>query len=288
MPGTPGRSGEEVRVGVETAIIAAAGAGTRMWPATKVVPKELFPVGRLPAIAWQLAEFHAAGIRRVAVVANADNKPLIEALVDPRQGPPASQAAVPAARRFQAMLEELDVTVVLQHGPYGNGTPLLNAVEAVGRGPCIYAFGDDIVLGRNCTAALLDVHARTGGPVLAVQPVARERVGAFGIVETRPDPEAGAPRVTRLVEKPAPGETDSNLAAFGRYLVTPEIIDILEGVGRGKGGEVWFVDAVIRWMAGGGAVHAWPLDGAEWVTVGDAAGYARAVARAAELGDVPG
>lgn len=260
---------------VRTAIIAAAGFGTRMWPATKVVPKELFPVGRVPALvhlAWELVD---AGIEDLVIVVNRDNHRLIEELFDPAQGPEAKIAHEADVVRFTDMIERLDVRFVVQSGPYGNGVPLLNAVDVIGERHCIYAFGDDIVLGENTSDALVDIYQQTGCPVLAAQPVPEERARAFGIIETCP--EGALDRVTRLVEKPEPGETDSTLAAFGRYLVTPELIELLREVKRGKGGEYWFVDAVVARLAQGGGVYSYALGSGRWITVGDTVGYAAAV-----------
>jgi len=263
---------------VRTAVIAAAGQGTRMWPASKVVPKELFPLGKAPAIVQLIWELADAGIRRVILVVSQQALPLMEALFDRLIPPPPKLLDDPVVQRFQKMLSEVEITLEVQAGNYGNATPLLQSADLVGNEPCIYAFGDDVVFGENATEGLIDVFNQTGYPVLAVQQVPMSKQGQFGIVECRS--ENGIQYVTRLLEKPRKKETASDLAAYGRYLVTPELMHALRGVTPGKDGEVWFVDAVIRRLQHGKPVCAVSLSTGRWYTVGDLINYAEAVAAA--------
>jgi len=265
---------------VRTAVIAAAGHATRMWPASKAVPKELFPLGRIPVMVHLLLEFLDAGIRRVILVVGKQTVPTIEILLDASVSPPAKIAHHPLVQRYQAMLSEMEFTVLEQTGNYGNGTPLILAADVVGPEPCIYAFGDDVVLGENPSKGLTDVFARTGCPVLAAQEVDSSRRSQFGILETHE--RDGLRYVSRLLEKPMPSETASNLAAFGRYLVTPELMEILRAIRPGRDGEVWFTDSVIRRLQNGHPVCAFPLTSGKWYTVGDPSSYAAAVRAATD------
>ena len=156
------------------------------------------------------------------------------------------------------------------------------ALDEVGRAPCIYVFGDDVVLGENASKGLLDNFQATGCPVLAAQSVEPSRKRQFGIIEWRETD--GVKYVTRLIEKPAPDATSSTLAAFGRYLVTPDLMDILRSIPPGRDGEVWFVDSVIQYLSNGGRVCAFPLTIGKWYTVGDPASYAQAVAAVQNIG----
>ncbi|PWU12645.1 MAG: hypothetical protein C5B51_00255 [Terriglobia bacterium] len=263
---------------VRTAVIAAAGQATRMWPASKVVPKELFPLGKAPAIVQLIWELADAGIQRVILVVSQQALPLMQALFDGSGEPPPKLVNDPVVRRFQKLLAEVEITLALQSGNYGNATPLIQSAELIGDEPCIYAFGDDVVFGENATAGLTAAFSRTGCPVLAVQPVPMSKQGQFGIVECRT--EDGIQYVTRLLEKPRPQETISNLAAYGRYLVTPELMENLLGISAGKDNEVWFVDGVIRRLQQAKPVCAVALSTGRWYTVGDPASYAEAVAAA--------
>lgn len=260
---------------VKTAVIAAAGHATRMWPASKAVPKELFPLGRIPVMVHLLLEFLDAGICRVILVVGRQSLPVIATLLDSSVSPPPKIADDPLVRRYQAMLTEMQFTVLEQTGNYGNGTPLIMAADVVGPEPCIYAFGDDVVLGENASQGLIDVFARTGCPVLAAQEVDSSRRSQFGILETHE--QGGLRYVSRLLEKPMPSETASNLAAFGRYLVTPELMEMLRAVRAGRDNEVWFTDSVIRRLQNSQPVCAFLLTAGKWYTVGDPSSYAAAV-----------
>lgn len=264
---------------VRTAVIAAAGSATRMWPASKVLPKELFPLGRMPAIAHIALEFVQAGIRRIVLVVAERNFELMRRLFDPSISAPNNVAGDTLVQQFEALLAGAEFIMIPQHGNYGNARPLILAADEVGSEPCVYAFGDDVVFGENATKGLIDVYGRTGCPVLAAQEVEPSKKSAFGIIETHC--ENGIHDITRLVEKPSPGETVSNLASFGRYLVTPDLMRALRDTPKGRDGEIWFVDGVIRLIAERQRVCAFPLTAGAWFTVGDPASYAEAVRAAA-------
>ncbi len=264
---------------VTSAVIAAAGQATRMWPASKAIPKELFPLGKIPALGHLIMELVDAGIQRILVVTSPHGRDLIKKLLDPSLPPPKNVAGDPLVQAFTARIAKADIAIFNQTGAYGNATPLMGAADQIGDAPCIYAFGDDIVLGENIASKLIDVHAHTGSPVMAAQEIEPARTSLFGILECVP--EGRFQRIRRVIEKPAPGETPSNLAAFGRYLVTPELMDALRTIQPGKNGELWFVDAVIRLLAENRPVFARTLETGRWFTVGDPKGYTEAVSAAA-------
>jgi UTP--glucose-1-phosphate uridylyltransferase len=263
---------------VTSAVIAAAGQATRMWPASKAIPKELFPLGKIPALGHLVCELVDAGIRRIIVVTSPNGSDLIKKMLDPDLLPPKNVENDPIVQYFVARLAQADITIIHQTGSYGNATPLMQAAEMIGSEPCIYAFGDDIVLGENISMELIRTYLQTGAPVMATQEIEAARTCLFGILECIA--EDRYQRVTRVIEKPPLGATNSNLAAFGRYLVTPEIMTALKTISAGKNGEMWFVDAVIQLIAAGRPVFACKLTTGKWFTVGDPKGYAEAVSAA--------
>ena len=269
---------------IEKGIIAAAGAASRMWPASKVFPKELFPLGRLPILAHVIGEMLDAGIHDITIVVRNDNSRAIEALLDARIAPPASVQQDPVVRRFEHMIRTARFTLVEQNGPYGNGTPLLNgAMTDKTLRPCVFAFADDVVLGENVSRGLIDTFERTRTPVLAAQPVPERDVAKFGILEC--EDRNGASFVTRFVEKPRAGETSSRLASIGRYLVTPQVIEALQQTPVGKGNELWLADAFVRLLDAGSPAAVYPLQKGTWYTVGNPEGFAAAVAAATQVAD---
>jgi UTP--glucose-1-phosphate uridylyltransferase len=246
-----------------------------MWPASRVVPKELFPLGKVPALVHLIWEFIEAGVRRIVIVVAKETGGLVKGLLDPAVSAPPKVANDPMVQRFLDIFTQVEFVFIPQTGNYGNGTPLIQAADIVGAEPCLYAFGDDIVFGENISRALIDMFHRTGSPVLAAQPVEPSRKSSFGILECHE--QDGIQYVSRMIEKPAPDETPSNLAAFGRYLVTPELMVLLRKTTRGKDNEIWFVDSVIQRIKDGKSVCAVTLTTGKWYTVGDPASYADAV-----------
>ena len=263
------------------AVIAAAGSASRMWPASKVIPKELFPLGKVPAIAHVVWEMIDAGIDDIRIVIRKGEPPAIAELLDPKRGSaPDSVKHDPVVQRFEQMVATGSFTFIEQDGPYGNGTPLLNGTAGLDE-PCLFAFADDVVFGENPVAGMVSLFERTGNPILAVQEVAQDEVKKFGILDTVT--EHGLDIVRRFVEKPGPGETSSRLASLGRYLVTPELVQILRSTPTGKGGELWLADAFIHLLAAGRTLNAFRLTSGQWHTVGTPEGYVRAAVAAMEF-----
>ena len=252
-----------------------------MWPSSKAVPKELFPLGRFPTIVHIVSEFVAAGIRKIVLVIAKQNIEIMRAVFDPSVRPASKLLDDPLVRKFLDLLQIAELTYLEQTGSYGNATPLIIAADHVRDQPCIYAFGDDVIFGENASEALLSVYSRTGRPVLGAQEVEPAKTSSFGILEC--DNQDGVLYIKRLVEKPAPGVTDSRLASFGRYVVTPDLLETLIQIRPGKDGEIWFVDGVIEQIGAGKKVCAKALSTGAWYTVGDPQSYAKAVAAATQL-----
>jgi len=255
-----------------------------MWPASKVYPKELLPLGRLPAIGYLVWELSTAGIREIVIVGTERNIPDIQAFFEASE-PPAKVAEDPIVVSYLDALKNVKLHYTEQRGPYGNGTPLLSAMSHVEGKNCIYLFGDDIVLGENASASLIALYQKVGCPVLASQEVPAADASKFGIIDV--EQRNGTGYVTRLVEKPKPGETNSRLASFGRYLVTPDVLRHLASAEVGRDNELWFVDAVLAHMRTGGEVAALALKTGRWFTVGDPAGFRDAIVQAVSAGAQP-
>jgi UTP--glucose-1-phosphate uridylyltransferase len=260
---------------VKKGILAAAGSATRMWPSSKVFPKELFPLGRFPAIAYVIWEMIEAGISDITIVVRKNNINVIESLLDANAPPPASVKNEPIVRRFEEMIRACTFSFVEQSGPYGNGTPLLDGLRGIIDEPCIYAFADDVVFGENASAGLVRMFLRTNHVVLASQVVGAEDTRKFGILECAPNEPVQY--VKRFVEKPSHYDTASRLASFGRYLITPDVIHTLRTLQPGQNGEIWLSDAFIQLLRKSIPVVTFQLTSGRWYTVGDMDGFAEAV-----------
>ena len=260
---------------IAKAVIAAAGSGTRFLPATKAVPKEMIPLIDRPIVQYIVEELAASGIGDVIFVTRWDKK----VLEDHFDRHPTLEDALSAGGKAEYLAEVrranelVNAAFIRQRGPYGNGTPALNAAHLVGNAPFVYAFADDLVSSTvPFTRQLIDQYRKTPGVILGAQRVAKDLVPNYGMIETD-----GKRRVTRIVEKPAAAEVTSDLVGFGRYILPPEIADILAETPTGKGDELWLMDAIEAYMQAGGPVYACPVDDGRWLTTGDPVNYLEAL-----------
>jgi UTP--glucose-1-phosphate uridylyltransferase len=258
---------------VETGVIAAAGSGTRMLPVTLGYPKELLPIINKPAIQMIIEEFIAAGLKKIVIVTGENPGPLH------RQYKP---SALPTRGKYKPLdefVEKLSGVEILfepQSGPYGNGTPLMVASPHIPAGEgFIYAYGDDILKTMTPFAKqLVDAHHATNALVVGTQEVPWEDVVRYGIVEFK---DGGGREMKDVVEKPAREEAKSNLAMFGRFLLSTDVIQILSEIPLGKSNELWLTDAVREYIRRGGNVVAQPVTDGEWLTIGDPINYLKTV-----------
>ena len=260
---------------ITKAVIAVAGSGTRFLPATKAIPKEMIPLIDRPIIQYLVEELAASGIEDVVFVTRWDKK----VLEDHFDQHPTLEDALEASGKEHYLAETrrpgelVNIAYIRQKGPYGNGTPALNAAPLLGSQPFVYAFGDDLVSSAvPFTQQLIEQYRKTPGVILGAQEVPESEVPNYGMIEVD-----SAMRVTRIVEKPEPAAVTSNLVGFGRYILPPEVSALLGEIPTGKGGELWLMDAIEAYMHQGGAVYACPVRGGRWLTTGDPVNYLEAL-----------
>jgi UTP--glucose-1-phosphate uridylyltransferase len=235
---------------VRKAVFPVAGLGTRFLPASKAIPKEMLTVVDRPLIQHVVDEAREAGIEHFIFVTGR-NKSAIEDHFD-RQ-PELEQAL--AARGKEAELEALirdlpapgETSFVRQQEPLGLGHAVWCAREIVGREPFALILPDVLVQckGKGCTAQMLDVYEAHGGNIIAVEPVPDDQVKNYGVVSIGEGDGRVFP-IDGMVEKPKPGTEPSNLTILGRYILQPEIFDILSAKETGAGGEIQITDAMIK------------------------------------------
>jgi UTP--glucose-1-phosphate uridylyltransferase len=174
-------------------------------------------------------------------------------------------------RRITAMANFI---YVRQKGPYGNGTPVLSAANLVKDEPFVFAWGDDLVLSKTpFTKHLIDNYNENGAPVIGVQKVNKKDVERYGIVKLRP----GTRIMERVVEKPSIKTAPSSLAQFGRMVLTPEIVTILQDTKLGRGNELWITDAIDEYLNRGGTFMVEEVRDGKWLTTGDPLNYLEAM-----------
>jgi UTP--glucose-1-phosphate uridylyltransferase len=259
---------------VETGVIAAAGSGTRMLPVTMGYPKELLAVINKPAIHLIIEEYIDSGIKKIIIVTGANPEPLYRQY-DLSLAPPRGKYA--ALDAFVDKLAGIEIIFEPQEGPYGNGTPLLVARKHIPEGEgFIYSYGDDILKTTVPFARqLIDTHNRTEALVAGVQEVPWEEVVRYGVVEFKADSSIN--EMKDVIEKPPREEAKSNLAMFGRFLLSTDIMRILSEIPLGKANELWLTDAVREYIRRGGRVVAQKVEDGEWLTIGDPVNYLKTV-----------
>ncbi|MCI0486236.1 MAG: UTP--glucose-1-phosphate uridylyltransferase [Blastocatellia bacterium] len=259
---------------VETGVIAAAGSGTRMLPVSSGYPKELLPIINKPAIQLIVEEYIDSGLKKIIIITGENPKPL-RRQYDLSNLPP--RGKYQALDEFADKLSGIEIVFEPQQGPYGNGTPLLVARPHIPEGEgFIYAYGDDIIKSASpFTKQLIEKHERTGALVVGTQEVPWEDVTRYGIAQIKNNnPER---ELDDVVEKPSREEARSNLAMFGRFLLSTDIIQILTEIPLGKSNELWLTDAVREYISRGGRVVAESVAGGEWLTIGDPINYLKTV-----------
>lgn len=259
---------------VETGVIAAAGSGTRMLPVTLGYPKELLPIIDKPAIHLIIEEFIDSGIKRIILITGENPEPL-RRTYDPSTTPP--RGTYKALDEFLDKLVDIEIVMEPQTGPYGNGTPLIVAREHIPRDQgFIYAYGDDLIKSRTPFARkLIEKHQQTGALVVGTQVVPWEDVERYGMAQIKDGGTDG--ELDDVVEKPSRDEARSNLAMFGRFLLSDEVIQILTEIPQGKANELWLTDAVREYVRRGGRVVTESVVDGEWLTIGDPVNYLKTV-----------
>jgi UTP--glucose-1-phosphate uridylyltransferase len=258
-------------MGRMTAVIPAAGMGTRLWPLTYAIPKEMLPLGPKPAIQIVVEELMAAGLKDFVIVIGKHKEAIAEHFM-------ALRAAEPA---FADM--SLTIRFAYQPQPKGLGDAVLCA-EGLVDGPFIVALGDAVIAGEpfgDVVRRMLAIQEQTqAAVVVAVQRVPQRDVSRYGIIEPGEAGPEDSLRVLDLVEKPSPQQAPSDLAICARYVLSQRVFSALRHTPAGHGGEVQLTDA-LRVLAREEAAYACPLKPAEerW-DVGSARGYGDASVKA--------
>lgn len=263
---------------VRKAVIPVAGLGTRFLPATKAIPKEMLTIVDRPTIQYIVEEAVASGIEQVIFITSA-GKSAIENHFDYDF----HLDCVLKEKKKIALGEELnnisnliDLISVRQKKPLGLGHAILTARHVVGDEPFMIMLGDDLVLSKTpCAKQMLDLFDEVQESIVAVQRVPEDQTYQYGIVEGEAMERERTHRVHRMIEKPAPGTCDSDMAIIGRYILMPEIFDLLEKTTPGHGGEIQLTDA-LQALGKKRDMYAYEFNGTRF-DAGDKMGYLKAI-----------
>lgn len=233
---------------VKKAVIPAAGMGTRFLPATKAMAKEMLPIVDKPTIQFIVEEALDSGIEEILIITG-KNKRSIEDLFDSHPELEAHLVENEQDELLRVVREntEIDLFFKRQSYPRGLGHAVLQAKAFIGDEPFVVLLGDDLMKDQvPLTKQLIDSYEETRASTIAVMEVPKEETDKYGVIDPEGQFSERLYNVKKFVEKPKPVDAPSNLAIIGRYLLTPEIFEILETQAPGKGNEIQLTDAIDR------------------------------------------
>lgn len=247
---------------IRKAIVTAAGWGTRFLPATKAQPKEMLPLVDKPIIQYVVEEAVASGIEQIIIVTAGGKRAIedhfdrsfeLEAALEKK----GDKALLEIVRRVSDLA---DICYIRQKEQLGLGHAVLTPKDLIGDEPFAVILPDDIIESTTpCLKQMIDVYDRFRCSVLAIERVESTEVEKYGIVEPRAIEER-VYQVLNVIEKPSPQRAPSNLGVVGRYILTPQIFEVLEQTPPGKGGEIQLTDGIQRLLRRQ-AVYAYEFEG---------------------------
>src|SRR5499425_2592665 len=261
---------------IRVAVFPAAGLGTRFLPATKAQPKEMLPLVDRPLVQYVVEEARSAGIERIVIVTGRGKNAIedhfdtsfeLERMLEER-------GKQDLLEQVRSVSELIPVSYVRQKAALGLGHAVLQARDLVGREPFAVMLGDDIVdSAEPCIGQMIRIYEDRGNPVIALQEVDREHTHQYGIVAGQKVSDRVV-RLSDMVEKPPASKAPSNLAIIGRYLLPPEIFDILEKTQSDVGGEIQLTSA-LKTLLSRGPIDGYLFEGRRY-DAGDKLGFLKA------------
>jgi UTP--glucose-1-phosphate uridylyltransferase len=266
---------------IRKAVFPAAGLGTRFLPATKAQPKEMLPLVDKPVIQYVIEEAVASGIENIIIVTGRGKNAIedhfdvsyeLEKILE-------SRGKTDLLEQVREISNLVSVSYVRQKEAMGLGHAILVAKHLIGNEPFAVLLGDDIIDSRvPCTQQMIAAFEEYHSSILATQVVEGPDISRYGVIKgqpVKPDSELNRTyKITDLVEKPPYHEAPSNLAIIGRYILTPEIFEVLEQTIPDKGGEIQLTNA-LRKLLENQPIHAYRFEGKRY-DAGDKLGFLKA------------
>ena len=252
---------------IKKAVFPVGCLGTRFLPATKSMPKEMLPVVDKPLIHYAFEEARAAGIEQFIFVTGR-NKHAIEDHFDhvyELQSRLSSRNKEKELEQTSNWLPEAgNVSFTRQQEPLGLGHAVWCARNLVGDEPFAVILADDMVLSKTpCMKQMVKAYGETGGNILGVMDIPRSQTGSYGIIDPAGTPKGALVKAKSLVEKPAPEKAPSTISIIGRYILQPDVFDVLDKQKPGAGGEIQLTDAINK-MVGKKGVYGYRFEGTRY------------------------
>lgn len=263
---------------IKKCLFPAAGYGTRFLPATKAMPKEMLPIVNKPLIQYAVEEANSAGLKQMAIVTGRGKRALedhfdISYELEKQIAGSSKEHLLDSIRE---LITDCTFSYTRQIEMKGLGHAILTGKPLIGDEPFAVVLADDLCLnigGDSVLEQMVKLYKQFRCSIVAVQEIAREDISRYGVIAGNMISE-GLYSVTDMVEKPSPEEAPSNLAIIGRYILTPDIFDILTNTPAGKNGEIQITDALLT-QARQGCVIAYKFKGRRF-DCGSAEGFIEA------------
>ena len=264
---------------VTKAIFPVAGLGTRFLPATKSVPKEIMTLVDRPLIQYAIDEARAAGIKEFIFVTSRGKS----ALEDYFDHAPDLESSLRKAGKTELLdilkktsMDSGAIAYIRQHKALGLGHAVWCARRLVGNEPFAVILPDDVIAAEKpCLQQMVEAYAETGGSMVATMEVAPEKTSSYGVLDISGE-NGPVVNVRGMVEKPPAGQAPSNLAVIGRYILSPKIMQNLNQIDKGAGGELQLTDAIAKELTEGRDVFGYRFQGQRF-DCGSKAGYLQAM-----------
>lgn len=262
---------------IRKAILPVAGFGTRFLPATKAQPKEMLPVVDKPVIQYLVEEAVESGIEEIIFVTGRGKRAiedhfdisyeLEDTLVEKNK-----HELLETVQKISGLAK---FSYVRQSKPLGDGHALLQAAHLLNGEPALVIFGDCLYDSKVPAAKqIIETFEKYGDPVIGLSEVSKEQVSMFGVIDGV-QVDGHTYEVKGMVEKPKPEDAPSNLVAVGKYVITPEVFDVLASMDHGKSGEIRLADAFDRMLENNRPMYGRILEG-EWLDTGDKFSFVKA------------
>lgn len=263
---------------VTKAVFPVAGLGTRFLPATKSIPKEIMTLVDKPLIQYAIDEARAAGIKEFIFVTSRGKG----ALEDYFDHAPELESSLRKKDKTDLLktlkntnMESGAIAYIRQHKALGLGHAVWCARRLIGNEPFAVILPDDVIAAEKpCLQQMVEAHQETGGCMVAAMEVPPEKASSYGVLDVRED-MGSMVSVNGMVEKPPMEEAPSNLAVIGRYILTPKVLNNLNQIKQGAGGEIQLTDAIAREIDAGRDVYGYRFRGQRF-DCGSKAGYLQA------------
>ena len=234
---------------IRQAIIPLAGLGTRLLPLTTVFPKELLPINGKPGIEYILDECQAAGIKKVIfiiskkkeMIKNYFNKDFFFKKIIKKKNDKRIRHEYEKLKKYKKMIK-----FVYQDKPIGTGNAVLKTKNYIKDKYFLMLLPDDLIIKKNCSKALISIHAKKKCSIMASMRVSKKTVNRWGIYSINKKINKNNFYIKDVIEKPNINQAPSNYAIIGRYILPKKIFEILKNQKKGKGGEVHITDSIKR------------------------------------------